>query len=79
MQDSYYFSKMVGRKESQANYFGLFDLAKMWEEMVVVTNYGKVVDFATSHYIVKHYTEEAENKMDHLAYLMVVATIVGAD
>ena len=69
----------MGRKESEANYFGLFDLAKMWEEMAVVTNRGKVVDFSTSHYIAEHYIEEAENKMDHLAYLMVAAAIVGAD
>ena len=48
--------------------------------MAVVTNWGKVADFATFHYIVEHYTEETEKKrMDQLAYLFVVAAIVGAD
>ena len=51
----------------------------MWEEMAVVTNWGKVVDFATSHYNVEYYIEEAKKKMDHLAYLIVAAAIVGAD
>ena len=72
-------ARKVNRKEIQANYFDLFDLAKMWEEMAVVTNQGKMVDSSTSHYIVEHYIEEVENKMDHLAYLMVVAAIVGVD
>ena len=70
---------MVGRKESWANYFGFFDLARMWEEMDVVTNWGKVVDFSTSHYMVEYYIEEDENKMDHLAYQIVAVAIVGAD
>ena len=45
-----------------------------------MTNWGRVADFCTFHYIAKHYTKETEKKrMDQLAYLFVVATIVGAD
>ena len=70
----------MGRKERWSNYFDLFDLAKMLKEMAVVTNWGKVVDFATFHYIAEHCIEEAEKKkMDQLAYLIVMAAIVGAD
>ena len=48
--------------------------------MAVMTNWGKVVDFSTFHYIAKHCIEEAEKKkMDQLAYLIVMAAIVGAD
>ena len=48
--------------------------------MAVVTNWGKVVDFSTFHYIAEHCIEEAEKKkMDQLAYLIVVATIVDAN
>ena len=45
-----------------------------------MTNWGKVVDFATFHYIDEHYNEEDEKKrMDKLAYLIFLAAIVGAD
>ena len=48
--------------------------------MIVVTNWGKVADFATFHYIAEHYIEEVEKKrMDQLAYLIVVASIVSVD
>ena len=48
--------------------------------MAVVTNWGKVADFSTFHYIVEHYTEETEKKrMDQLEYLFVVAAIVSTD
>ena len=58
----------------------MFDFSMMMEEIIVVTNWGKVVDFATLHYIVENYIEEAKRKrMDPLAYLIVVAAIVGAD
>ena len=49
----------------------------MWEEMAVVTNQERVIGSATFHYTVEHYIE-AEKKMDHLAYLMVVAATVSA-
>ena len=45
-----------------------------------MTNWGKVADFSTFHYIAKHYIKEAEKKKtDQLAYLIVVAAIVDAD
>ena len=48
--------------------------------MAVVTNWGKVVDFSTFHYIAEHCIEEVEKKkIDQLAYLIVVAAIVGTD
>jgi len=71
------FANMVESKESSANWF---DLAMVMWKMVVVTNWGKVADFATFHYITEHYTEEIEKKrMDQQAYLFFVATIDGAD
>ena len=48
--------------------------------MAVVANWKRVVDFATFHYIVEHYTEETEKKrMDQWAYMFVVATIDSVD
>ena len=78
--DMHYFSKMVDNKESSANWFDLFDLAMVIWEMVVVTSLGRVTDFATLYYIAEHDIEEAgKKKMDQRAYLVVMATIDGAD
>ena len=50
------------------------------KEMVVVTNLRREVDFATLYYIVENDIVEAEKKkLDRGKYLVVVASINGAD
>lgn len=75
-----YFAKMVDSKESSANWFDLFNLAMVTWGMAAATSWGKVVDSATFHYTVEHYTEETEKKrMDQWEYLFVVTAIDGID
>ena len=45
-----------------------------------MTNWGKVVDFSTFHYIFEHFIKEVENKkMDQSLYLIFMAVIIGTD
>lgn len=65
VSDTHYFPKMVDSKESSTNWFDLLDLAMVMWKMATVTNWGKVANFATFHYIAENYTEETErNRMD---------------
>jgi len=72
---------MVGYRENLANWVGLLDSAmEMMKEMIFVTNSGREVDFSTLYYIVKHDIVEVEKKkMGLKTYLIVAATINGAD
>ena len=81
MLDMHCFANMLGYRENLANWVGLLDLAmEMMKEMIVVTNSGREVDFATLYYIVEHDIAEAgKKKMDQRTYLVVEATINGAD
>ena len=50
------------------------------KEMVVVTNLRREVDFSTLYYIAEHdIADVGKKKMDRGTYLIVVATIDGAD
>ena len=81
MLDMHCFANMVGYRENLANWVGLLDLAmEMMKEMIVVTNSGREVDFATLYYIVEHDIVEAEKKKLGLkTYLIVVASVDSAD
>ena len=81
MLDIHFFANMVGHRENLVNWVGLLDSAmEMMKEMIVVTNSGREVDFATLYYIVEHDIVEAEKKKLGLkTYLIVVAAIDDAD
>jgi len=72
---------MVECRENLANWVGLLDSTmEMMKEMVVVSNSGREVDFATLCYIVEHDIVEAEKKkMGLRTYLIAVAAIDGAN
>ena len=80
MLDIHCFANMVGYRENLANWVGLLDSAmEMMKEMIVVTNSGRGVDFATLNYIVEHDIAEAGKKVGLKTYLFVTAAIDGAD
>jgi len=72
---------MVGYRENLANWVGLLDSAtEMMKEMIVVTNSGREVDFATLYYIVERDLMEAEKKKLGLkTYMIFAAAIDGID
>lgn len=81
MLDIHCFANMVGYRENLVNWVGLFDSTmEMMKEMIVVSNSGREVDFATLYYIVEHDIVEVEKKKLGLrTYLIVATAIDGAD